>query len=591
MDFFAAQDRARKRTKYLVVLLGVAVLVISGLLFALFFVILSSSEEPTYINYEHFLFVLAGVVAIIGGGSLIKLMGLRAGGAAVAEMIGGELIPRETSDSKQRMLLNIVDEMAIASGVPVPPCYIIPGESGINAFAAGYRTDDAVVAVTSGALEQFDRDELQGVMAHEFSHVLNGDMRLNIRLIAVIAGLLGIAIIGRVLLRSASHTRRRRSKDGDGRAAILAIGLALTIIGYAGVFFGRLIQAAVSRQREMLADASAVQFTRNPQGIRNALIRIGGFTEGSYVDQPGAEEISHSLFAQGFKHSFFSGMFATHPPIEARIEALGGVRLNDDGLAPTRRADQVMDRIGQVAGFGGTTAGAPPTPIDSPLDAAGLACALLLDWPGPVRDRQQQSLSAWPLLARAASSHAESVSSLPLDQRLATLDQAAPELRRLSSNQAERLLQTVLELARADDHLNPFEIAIAVVLERRLQRALNRHRPKLERLSNESTIVLSAMAHRAGENAEKSYARGAQVLRGGPLEVREFLPVDACDGEPLFAALSRLSHCAPKMRRALVAATVEAALDDDIINEHEEAFLRAQLAALDCPLPRQIEAA
>ncbi|WP_227978195.1 M48 family metallopeptidase [Arenimonas daejeonensis] len=258
--------------------------------------------------------VLASLVSlgIIGVASLYRISSLRAGGAAVARQMGGTPVPEDTHDFHYRRLRNVVEEIAIASGVPVPQIFVLEEEAGINAFAAGYATSDAAVAVTRGALDRLNRDELQGVIAHEFSHVLNGDMRLNIRLMGMLFGILALAIIGRKVLQHG----RGNSKDA---APVMLAALGLLVIGYVGMFFGRLIKAGVSRQREFLADSSAVQFTRQTAGLAGALKKIGGLQEGSKLASRDTEEVAHMLFGDGVG---YSSLFATHPPLLARIQAL-----------------------------------------------------------------------------------------------------------------------------------------------------------------------------------------------------------------------------------------------------------------------------
>jgi Zn-dependent protease with chaperone function len=202
--------------------------------------------------------------------------------------------------------------MAIAAGMPVPPVYLIR-ENSINAFAAGFGIHDAVIGINQGTIDLLNRQELQGVVAHEFSHILNGDMRINLRIIALLNGILILGIIGGGLMRGSMFSRSR------DRGALIALGIGLLVIGYGGTFFGQLIKAAVSRQREYLADASAVQFTRSTQGIANALKKIGAHSTGSRIESPQADENSHLFF--GAIRSF-SSMMATHPPLEARIKAL-----------------------------------------------------------------------------------------------------------------------------------------------------------------------------------------------------------------------------------------------------------------------------
>lgn len=309
MNFFESQDRVRKHTFQLVLLFGLAVvtlIIMVNLLVMVVFGYINSEQMQgrgalfQQMDWQTFASVSAGVGAVVLVGSLYKIMALSAGGKVVAEALGGQLIPQNTDDLKQRKLLNVVEEMAIASGTPAPPVYILVGEPGINAFAAGFSPRDAVIGVTQGLIEHLSREQLQGVIAHEFSHIFNGDMRLNIRLMGVLNGILIIGIAGYYLLYSTSFSRRGRSND-KGAAGILALAIGLMVIGFAGTFFGGLIKAAVSRQREYLADASAVQFTRNPDGIAGALKRIGGLEFGSIVENPGAPEVSHAFLPRAFR--------------------------------------------------------------------------------------------------------------------------------------------------------------------------------------------------------------------------------------------------------------------------------------------------
>jgi Zn-dependent protease with chaperone function len=343
MDFFEHQEVARRATRRLIVLFIVAVIavVVAVNLVATFlygtFVVPGAALPAGFVLINTLL-----VVALIGGGTAFEMNALRAGGQVVARMVGAREVDPSTRDLLDRRFFNVVEEMAIASGVPVPRVFVMDEEDSINAFAAGHSINDAVIAVTRGTLTRLTRDELQGVVAHEFSHVLNGDMRLNMRLLGVLFGLMVVALAGRFLLEVGG-----RSRGGGGRgsagvlAALLAAGVALWLLGYIGVFFGRLIKAAVSRQREYLADASAVQFTRNPDGIGGALRKIGGLTKerglGTRIEHPQAEAMSH-MFLGAARPTFARGLFATHPPLEDRLQRLYGrnvdfVAAPEDALA------------------------------------------------------------------------------------------------------------------------------------------------------------------------------------------------------------------------------------------------------------------
>src|SRR5215470_5741175 len=319
-NFFQQQDSARRKTFQLVVYFVLAILVLIALVYGLLLALSTDSagKPPSWWQPELLLLAALGVGLVVGGTSAFKVAQLASGGQAVALMMGGKEVPGTTTDARQKRLLNVVEEMALAAGVPVPPVYVL-AEPGINAFAAGYAPGDTVVAVSQGCLNYLTRDELQGVVAHEFSHILNGDMRLNIRLIGLIFGIMALSIIGRILMLTSGG---RSSGRGDSRGGLMLLGVGVFVLGLVGAFFGRLIMAAVSRQREYLADASAVQFTRNSDGIGGALKKIGGLAEGSRIDNPQAAEAGHMFFANAFAGRGLAGLLATHPPLDARIRAL-----------------------------------------------------------------------------------------------------------------------------------------------------------------------------------------------------------------------------------------------------------------------------
>ena len=317
MDFFARQAAARGQTRWLVISFILALLAVALALDLVLFTFLASSKEHggpfgfAARNPGAAGFITVLVMGVMGLASLYKSVQLRGGGGVVARSLGGVLVDADTRDSQRKRLLNIVSEMAIASGVPMPEVYVLEQEAAINAFAAGHTPANAAVTVTQGALDRLNRDQLQGVIGHEFSHILNGDMRLNVQLMGWVFGLLVVGLIGRLILNFAPRNRR------DSNNAILGLGLAVMVLGYVGMFFGRLLQAAVSRERERLADASGVQFTRNPQGLKEALIKIAATPEGSALATPHAEQAAHMFFAEGLHR-----VFATHPPLLERIREL-----------------------------------------------------------------------------------------------------------------------------------------------------------------------------------------------------------------------------------------------------------------------------
>ena len=321
MNFFQAQEKAKKNTTILIILFIIAVVGIILMTNIVIAIALAYYNDVSYFVFDLYTFISSSiaVVVIIAIGSHYKYSELSSGGHVVAEALGGTLIPHDTSDFKYRQLLNVVDEMSIASGISTPPVYIL-NQSGINAFAAGLSYDDAVIGVTKGAIEAFNREELQGVIAHEFSHIFNGDMRLNIRISGLLHGILLIGLIGREILDSLNHVRYsgggKSSKKGDIRGAIVIVGIGFSIVGFVGTFVGEIIKAFISQQREYLADASAIQFTRYPQGIANALRKIG--SRSSSINATSVSTYSHFYFADAIS-GFWDNFFSTHPKLDDRI--------------------------------------------------------------------------------------------------------------------------------------------------------------------------------------------------------------------------------------------------------------------------------
>jgi Zn-dependent protease with chaperone function/uncharacterized tellurite resistance protein B-like protein len=380
--FFEQQDRARRNTRTLVALMGAAVVGMALSIYALLIVVAQwmswhtrgryarpVATGPDLFQPSYLLACLAVTAAIVAVASLSRLRMLSAGGAHVAEMLGGRLVSGQPRDGLEKRLLDVVEEMAIASGMPVPQVYVLEGERSINAFAAGFSADDAVIAVTRGSLERLSRDELQGVVAHEMSHVLNGDMRLNMRLMGVVFGIVCIALLGRFLMQMSGSTRtgwRRSDSDRSSAGAFFVFGLGVFLIGLVGELFGKLIKAAVSRQREFLADASAVQFTRNPGGIAGALKKIGGVDEGSSILAPHAEEASHFFFGDIhtaiYQRLWDFDFLATHPPLVERIQRVDPSFRGEFPAVPPGVAEEPPALpIAGLAGRSTTRATATPT--------------------------------------------------------------------------------------------------------------------------------------------------------------------------------------------------------------------------------------
>jgi len=651
MDFFEAQARAKKRTSRLVTLFVVAVVgTIVGGYFASIFLLAQvpsrASRHRGYAGYESyaepqtslwqpkvFLAVTAGTLLVVGLASLYKWHEFSGGGSAVAESVGGRRVDPHTLDLRERRLLNVVEEMAIASGITMPAVYVLDDEPAINAFAAGLTTSDAIVAVTRGTLDKLTREELQGVIGHEFSHILNGDMRLNLQLSALVFGILVIGLAGRGILWAMTRGRVRGGKNSGGAiVAIAAIGLTLLILGYVGYFFGRLIQAAVSRQREFLADASSVQFTRNPGGLTGALKKIGGFALGSSLETSKGAAIGHFFFAQGFESSF-GGLWATHPPLDQRIRAIdpqfdgqmfnppevvdvahetfaaagfapGAVRQPKPKLSnpPVASPVAIIASIGtltpeNIAGAEALLATVPPRLRDaahSPTESAVLLYGLLLDQDAAIRRRQHDLVAskAGPEARRTLGELEPALLVLGPQHKLPLLQLALPALRNLPPAALAPFLDTLDELVLADGQVSTFEFALQKLLTRTL--ALGR-KPgaavvqiySFNAVIDEINVVLSALAHTAsngGLDAAGAFAAGAGQLKllDGKLAL---LAPAACDFVRLDAALDKLATASGPIKQRLLFASAHVVGADGTFLIAEAELLRAVAAALDCPMP------
>lgn len=625
MDFFAAQDRTRAKTARLVFLFIIAVFAVVAAIYAVVIGVMvktSSTPDFNWFDPRLFLMVGGGTLAIILVGSIAKIIALSKGGSYVAESLGGRLIQPATTDLDERKVLNVVEEMAIASGMPVPQVYILDEEKGINAFAAGYSPNDAVVTVTRGCAEQLGRDELQGVVAHEFSHILNGDMRLNIRLMGLLSGITLIATIGWIILRSGSgrvRLRTRSSSKGGGQIYILA--LLLLVIGYIGVLMGRLIQSAVSRQREFLADASAVQFTRNPLGIANALKKIGGFADGSKIVSPAAGEACHMFFSAAI-----GSLFATHPPLAERIKRIdpgfsgefeaagsGDTRaavaassaweaLDSSVSSIAADAPEVVKMVGTITpehvSHGAALLAGVPEKIKAEtgdiLGASALVCALLLS--GNEAEKENQTA----LLAKTAPQkflrHVllldKALADLNPRLRLPVLDLALPALRMMSLKQYEVLKGYIKILVEADAKISIFEFSVKEVVFSRVEAALTAKTPRIRfrsmaPLTDDCVKLISALAaagHPDPADAEKAFSAAFAVL---PLKKAgiAMLPAESVAFKQLHTSLTRFAASSPGVKKAIFEACAHCVLYDGTVSMHEAELLRAIACFLDIPLP------
>jgi Zn-dependent protease with chaperone function len=624
VDFFERQRTARGTSVKLVVLFVVAVLASVAVIDAIAALAMRGWPRDSVVA------VLAAVsvatLLVIAGGMIGKTFSLRKGGAAVAASVGAVPVDPTTSDPALRRFVNVVEEMSIASGVPMPHLFVLPREQGINAFAAGFTPADAAITVTEGALSHLTRDELQGVIGHEFSHVLNGDMRLNIRLIGLLYGIMLVGLIG-----SRVFAYSRRGSDRKGALPIVVIAFAAMVAGFVGHFFAGLIKAAVSRQREWLADASAVQFTRQPTGLAGALKKIGGLPAGSALaDERSAKEVSHMLFGEGRR---FSRLSATHPPLHERIAALDPTfsetdveklreRWRDEppnglaedvarglapAVAPTVGAPvavtpaQVSARAGTLTAgdldHGSALSAQVPRHIHQlatqPSTAASVVLAMLVSDEDGLRAAQLAAVQERLGIAVAKSVDAlgAEVADLPPHLRLPLVGIASPQLTGRPDHEQRALLGALDDLALADGGVSLFEYCLTRTVRVTVQDAADpalRSRPgsvRVRQVTDEIATVLAALARSGNSDpaaAQQAFATAFDHLQTG-VPVPEmpaggtWRQLDAC--WPALDGLARLE------KRLLVEAMVFAVLDDDKLTTQEAELLRAACALVHVPLP------
>ena len=647
MDFFERQHQAKKKTGWLIFLFFVAVLFIGLLNFFLIGMSLSLNSayegEGDYTRFQDP--VLAGIVllatfGIIALAGLFRKFQLREGGSSIAAMMDGRLVNMGTRDPDERKLLNVVEEMAIASGVPMPEVYVMDQENGINAFAAGFTVDDAVIGVTNGCMRMLSRDELQGVVAHEFSHILNQDMRLNLRLVAVIFGLVVLAELGRIFLHIGSSSSRSRSRNSEGSGGGIAlIGLILMATSGLGILMGKMIKSAVSRQREYLADSSAVQFTRNPAGLSGALKKIGA--AGAVLHSPKASEASHMFFGNALKKSWFS-FTSTHPPLIERIQLLepsfdgdfSGLKFEQRQVPPessstmpphqTTQAGLSIPGLGQaippVIGAVAVEAAASAVRGGPSSEHVDFATALLRSLPEKVRGAAHDTYDSCALIyalmldkkdevvrgeqleivqnafgdqmANTSGGLFDEVLALDPRAKLPVAELAVSSLRRLAQEQYECFINVLEALAAADEQIDLFEYSLSKLVIRHLEPHFeNRSQTaaqiySLKRLGSECHLLLSGLAHAAGDEFEvvvKAYQSGKAILAD---EVEtDAQPMDQFDLDALDQALTTLAACGPKQKTKLIEAAAATVSADGYLQIQEAELLRAIADSLGCPIP------
>lgn len=661
MNFFEAQDKAHKRTGMLLWALGIGLI---GMTAGLYFITMlavqiagmyeqaqdrdaaqrGESVRPSEIkqwlegevgswwDFDLALVAFGIMTVLVGGGFLFRYLQLRAGGEVVAEMLGGVRIEPDTSNPDERRALNVVEEMAIASGIPVPPVFAIPSDS-INAFAAGHTVDQAAIGLTKGCIEM-PRDELQGVVAHEFSHIFNGDMRLNLRLVAVINGVMVLGIAGLFLIRVVAYSMLfggggRSGKDKNGMAIALAIivfGALVAAVGFLGTLMARLIQAAISRQREYLADASAVQFTRNADGIAGALRRISGSTKkGKFAAE--ASQFNHMFFSQAM-----NAAFATHPPLTDRIKRIAGSSTGPDmntapreAIAAPGVAASTKPEVLSRAGLGIAAGAVAIAGMRNSIAHAGEIGAISMDWtrsilesiPDELRIAARTPRSARALIAAMlmneggtddealASQRAAMQRLLPAAEvqhaeilrpllkklhpaaRVPLLDLTSPAMQSLSPTQSAELQQLVEALVAADKHVSRFEWIVAILVDAMLDRsgtASHRTTATINSIVPAVLSILSVTASAGTDNRDEAIAAVATACQGLGIQPPE-RGLESVSIKSINASVRDLRTLAFAERKRLLEAVVDVVAHDEKTTVDEAEMVRVVSEVLAVPMP------
>ncbi len=648
MDFFSQQEKAKRYTKVLLLyfLMAIALIVVAVnivIYYFFMFVELYPYTASDWFSNGMVYYVSAASCLLVLSGSFFRWLKLKSGGHSVAAMVGAKRLNLHTSDARQRQLINVVEEMSIASGVPVPGLYVLESESGINAFVAGYLPTEAVMVVTAGAIEHFTRDEMQGVVAHEFSHILNGDMQINIRLMAMLAGILMISSVGRLLM--SGRNRQHRGRESGG---LVVLGFLLLSVGYIGVFFGRIIKSGVSRQREFLADAASVQFTRNPKGIASALNKIREVTTGSVLDNVYTEDMSHMCFAQAFSMRLTKWM-ATHPPLMDRMkrispEFVGRVKaralnkkINDKynkktespinkgmGEAVNLSAELVMNFSSEADpvpslvtahDFAQTTGKIDQAHIEfatkihqsfsselmQAVHQRGMAKMLVLDMILVKMDVESGLKYLKPRLSNdefnALVQFKGEIKKLENFQRLPLFELMLPTLKLMDENEKNTYINLCEKFIKSDRRYTLYEFVLLSLLKQHLSPQsgadIKIKYYSFKQVNKELQLVFSVMAHSSSSHEDMRNASYEKISQNFPmnnagdhsgkklklLEYKEITP------NKITEALKRLSQLSPILKRSVLEAGADIAMYDGQLKYTEAELLRAIADLLNCPLP------
>ena len=641
MNFFEHQDSARQKTRVLVgyFLLAIFVIVVAvnaaGFATWLFTLKVYQVENSTWGQLvsqwwqtDANLITIGTTLSLILLGSALQWFNLSGGGPSVAKMVSARSVSSIKHNEKITQFTHVVEEMSIASGTPVPQLYVMERESGINAFVAGYQIEDTVMVVTQGLLDNLDRNEIQAVTAHEFSHIFNGDMRLNMRLISLLSGILMIGQFGRFLMHAGARSSRSyRSNKNSGGLPLIIGGLVIWLIGSIGVFFGRLIKSAVSRQREFLADASAVQFTRNPDALASALNKI--LEHSSVLHSRHAEDMSHLCIGSASNQNSLFGNLATHPPLIDRITRIAPSFLTR--IKHAKKHDEVFNKepysqsnMATSSFNAGISAGALLT-SEAIISGVGqsqnahlqVAKQLHQQIPDTLKTLLHQSTGAKSfsiaLILREIKNPDELekaiamtdsydrlpvtellpwVRNMPVNLRLPCIDICMPTLKQLEHPQRHSFIKVIESLAKLDKNINTTEwLVISQLRTHLLTNKVIRKTSSigsLKAVNKEIQTLLSALVFTDSDLAQATQSYKTAIasfdLKNGWLMSR-----DAVGYTEISTALWRLKELNYLLKRPLLQACADIVLTDALLSTEEYELLRVISDTLGCPLPPLID--
>ena len=623
MDFFDQQDSARRASRWLLLWYLLAILfvvlcfnlavAVAYAVFALYGALPLAGGEPLIWRgllgtYWHALLhvppkvhyaVSAVVAAIILAVTAWRIRQLSEGGPVVAHMLGAHYLERGRATASEAKLLNVVEEMAIASGIAVPPVYLLASEDAINALVAGHSPSEAVIVATRGAVQKLSRDELQGVMGHEFSHILNGDMALNVRLVGLLAGIACFGEWGEALVLEAAGSARTQSREERGGGVLFAMfGAAIAFVGFPGLFAAEAFKAAISRQRELLADAASVQFTRNPDAIAGALDSISFLRAGTTLRAAHAVELSHMFFAPAVGRWW---TFPSHPPIEERIRHVHPRFQREDYRrtrhASTYRDEQVavLDGAGNVVKVLGGLAALVEAPRPEHVDHARRLLARL---PATLKRRLSTPEGAEQVVFALLGANGEQAAAARFEmqefgrqQFLLLVELALPALKQFAQPRRDAFLAQMQRLVEADSKVTLAEFVQATLLRQHLRegagKPLRTKFGKIAEVAQDAHVVLSLIAHASRGDAAAAHAKGKALLG---VELPGPVPVAELSIGRIGEALERLRHLEPFAKPRVLKACLETAAADGRFRLAEAELVRAVAATLDCPIPPAIGA-